>query len=292
MIRLRKSPLASWRMGPQRAELRPIMTICIAATTGAALGESDIVLASDRLLTSLNDSVPGAETLKARKISKTWALMFAGDGDLFLPIYSVIKKKLENTNNDLATVQTAGEDTYRTFFDEQFTARYLSRYGISSISEFRILGLQQFGNKFTEICEAIDQFDLGIDLLISGFDVDGVSHIFDVRNPGFATNHDLLGYAAIGTGETMALASLRRKPLPNARDALVYRVLEAKFSAETAAGVGPTTALFTMRSSGKDGSINRSRIEKVKKVYKAELNKPDPRKAIKIISDSLGSRAD
>jgi hypothetical protein len=119
--------------------------------------------------------------------------------------------------------------------------------------------------------------------LIYGFDEKGLPHIFDVSNPSVVTNHDLLGYAAIGSGETMAMASLRRKQLPYDLNKVVYRLLEAKFSAETASGVGESTTLFTMGSDGKDKSIGYGSIGEIKKIWRRELER-EPDDALDIIS--------
>jgi hypothetical protein len=261
------------------------VTICIAAATKSGMADGHIVTVSDRMISATDDSVQATEALKARKISKTWALMFEGDGNLFLPIVAEIKKKFGDFDkvHDFATVQSTVCEVYRTMLDIQCSSEYLSRYGLASISEFRKFGLSNFGEKFYDICKWIDGYDLRINILIYGFDQNGLPHIFDISNPGVVTNHDLLGYAAIGSGETMAMASLRRKQLPYDLNKVVYRLLEAKFSAETASGVGESTTLFTMRSDGKDKSIGYGSIGEIKKIWKRELER-EPDDALDIIS--------
>lgn len=148
--------------------------------------------------------------------------------------------------------------------------------------------MSDFGQKFYEICEAVDKYTLGIDLLGYGFDANGFPHIFDVLNPGIATNHDLLGYAVIGSGSYMATAALRRKKMPYHRNSVIYRLLEAKFSAETASGVGDSTTLFTMSPEGKDNSIGYGSIGKIRDVWKALLELPEPKEALDIILAIFG----
>jgi hypothetical protein len=144
------------------------VTICIAAATKSGMAGGHIVTVSDRMISAPDDSVQATEALKARKISKTWALMFAGDANLFLPIIAEIKKKLGEFDKvyDFTTVQSIVCDVYRTMFDGQYSSKYLSRYGLASIAEFRTLGLSNFGKKFYDICEWIDVYDLGINVLI------------------------------------------------------------------------------------------------------------------------------
>ena len=56
----------------------------------------------------------------------------------------------------------------------------MARYGLKSIEEFRQTGLGEFGQeRFERLCDAIDEFDLGIELLGYGFGPDNRPHIFE-----------------------------------------------------------------------------------------------------------------
>jgi hypothetical protein len=71
--------------------------------------------------------------------------------------------------------------------------------------------------------------------------------MFKVSSPGNVTNLDHLGYYAIGSGTKMALASLNLRPLDNlSAGGLAYRLCEAKFSTETAAGAATTGFFMNM----------------------------------------------
>lgn len=268
------------------------MTVGIAAIT---VPDSYIVTVSDRMLSS-GATVQATDnaTLKARKIAKRWALMFAADdANLFLPIIRSCSEFLatRGEDHDLHTVQDAVVTAYTGLFDAEFTSRYLARYNISSISAFRGIGLTQFGQeRFDRVCDEIDRFDLGISLLCYGYDTGKIPHIFEVSNPGKVTNHDLLGYAVIGSGWYMATASLRRKKLPPDLAMMIYRLLEAKFSAETAPGVGKSTTLLTMNSDGKDGSVGSGSIEKIREIWERTLQEPEPKDAIDLISKTEAVR--
>jgi 20S proteasome alpha/beta subunit len=253
-----------------------------------------IVAVSDRLITAMDDSVPGTDALKARKLSKTWAMMFSGNGTVFEPLVERIRNELGDYNgtHELDRVQLVVSETYKATFSEQFTAEYLSRYGLSSVAEFRETGLAQFGDKFYRICDAIDAFSLGIDLLVYGFGVNQIPHIFEISNPGSVTSHDLLGFAVIGSGFHIANASLRRKRMPYDLESVVYRSLEAKFSAETASGVGSDTSIFVMRPDGRDDSIGFGSVRQIKRVYDEVLRQPEPQEALEIISKLVGKKRD
>lgn len=293
MIRLKKKPLPEWPKWP-KPETGIDVTVCIAAVSKHGTATGQIVIAADRLMTVMDDSLPGTDTLKARKLSKTWAFLFAGVGNHFLPLRESICSRLGKFDviHDLAKINDAVVDAYRKAFDEQFTAQYLSRYGFQDVDEFRRVGLSQLGDKFSFLCERLDDFDLGIELIIYGFGPDAVPHLIEIVNPGVAINQDLLGHCAIGSGASMALSSLRRKRMPYERNRVVYRLLEAKFSAETAAGVGEQTVLFTMDSQGKDQSIGYGSINEIKKIYRDMLEQPDPKGATEIIAKVLRPEVD
>jgi hypothetical protein len=277
---------------PSPEEFGCTLTIGIVAITG---DNNFIVTGSDRLVSSNEGVVQGIETtLKARKIAPSWGLMFAAtDANLFLPIVREVWDRLGHVDqtHDLEEVQRVVADVYREKFDKAFTSGYLVRYGFKSIADFKAAGFVQFGeHKFQDICDAIDKFDLGITLLGYGFDDERMPHIFQVDNPGRVTSHDLLRYAVIGSGYYMAMASLHRKKIPYHLDPLIYRVLEAKFSAETAPGVGKNTSLLWMDRVGETKSIGYGSIDEIKRIYCETLTSPEPEHAIDIISTLTGTK--
>ena len=77
--------------------------------------------------------------------------------------------------------------------------------------------------------------------------------------------------------------------MPYDRDSVVYRILEAKFSAETASGVGESTTVLTMNSAGKDKSIGYGSIGAIKESWKFQLRQPEPQDALDIIKKVLGN---
>jgi hypothetical protein len=266
------------------------MTIGIAAVANSDQGDGYIVTVSDRMLSTSDATIQGTDdTLKARKISKTWALMFsASDANLFLPIVDEVRARLEaiGKSHDLSAVQNTAAAVYREKFDEIFTSLYLSRFGFKNIADYRVNGLSQLGSDtFRSVFEKIETFDLGISFLGYGFDTKKSAHLFQLENPGIVTNHDLAGCAVIGSGFYMASASLSRKRMPYHLDAMIYRLLEAKFSAETAPGVGRRTTLFTMRCDGKDASLPQGLIGEIRKVWEKTLEQPDPKEATDSISN-------
>ena len=92
----------------------------------------------------------------------------------------------------------------------------------------------------------------GIELLIAGVDGTG-AHIYSVHNPGKPEReHDVIGYAAIGSGGIHALQAMigfRHSASASLRET-VFRVYAAKRRAEVAPGVGLDTDMAIVSASG------------------------------------------
>jgi hypothetical protein len=59
---------------------------------------------------------------------------------------------------------------------------------------------------------------------------------------------------------------LWRKKLPYSLEETAYRILDAKFSAESAPGFGRSTTLFSLDQNGKDRSIGYGALQKIREV--------------------------
>jgi hypothetical protein len=85
----------------------------------------------------------------------------------------------------------------------------------------------------------------------------------------------------------MALAALTSRPMNDrSLDTVIYRLLEAKFCAETANGVGKTTTVVTRNREGKIGQMTTGQIEKIREIWAAQIIKPPPDKAVQEIKKS------
>jgi hypothetical protein len=261
------------------------MTIGIVSVTS---DRKYIVVASDRMLSS-GAIIQAADNaaMKMSELAKAWGVTFAAsDANLFDPILARAFRNLPNLDShlDYDIVSKAVLDAYRATFDEIFTSQGLSRLGYDSIQDFRSKARLELGEEaFKDILAEIAKFDLGIVFLGYGFDRDGDPHIFEVSNPGIIRDRHLINYAAIGSGVYMATAALRRRPPVGTLETVVYRTLEAKFSSETAAGVGRTTSLLIL---DKEGSIyfpEDDLIENMRGEWEKSLAQPDPSNAISVL---------
>lgn len=223
------------------------MTVAIAAISDS---DGTIVTASDTMI-SYDDTMPATEHggFKVRSIAARWALMFAAnDIDLFIPMVRAIREKLGSRDAiaeaDTPVIKEAVVGAYRDFFVSAVTAEHLARFGFKNVADFMENGREQFGDQlFGNMADRVDTYDLGISLMAYGFDTLRSPHIFIVSNPGIVRDCDYLRYGVIGSGRAMASASMRRSSIAGEFSYVGYRVLEAKFSAETASGVGKSTFL-------------------------------------------------
>jgi 20S proteasome alpha/beta subunit len=128
---------------------------------------------------------------------------------------------------DEKQVRKAVLEAYEKEFHERFFREHLARFGYSDISDFRKNGFNELGKDiYGEYAAALARFDLGLELLVYGFNPQGNRHIFEVANPGKIISHDLRGFAAIGSGAWMALAGLNRKPINAGLSETIWRFLD------------------------------------------------------------------
>ena len=220
------------------------MTVAIAGFTAPA---DFIVTVSDARI-SHGEAIPAADdgTMKNRKIATTWGMMFAAsDATAFIPVVSSCYDALAFTGGkgdplaEEKQVREAVLAAYEKEFNDRFFREHLARWGYSDISDFRRTGFNDLGKDiYGDYAAKLARFDLGLELLVYGFNQAGNRHIFEVANPGKILSHNLRGFTAIGSGAWMALAALNRRPLTPGLPETIWRFLDAKFSSETAAGVG------------------------------------------------------
>jgi hypothetical protein len=201
------------------------MTVAIVAFSPS---KKEIVTISDARL-SYGEVIPAADegTMKNIKMTQKWSMMFAAeDATAFTPVSNETmeilaglemppqKGKYLDRDFSAETVMNAARRAYEKEFNERFFRDKLARFGFADISEFRKTGYAEMGKDlYHQYSMDLAKFDLGLELLVYGFDELGARAIFEVANPGKIINHTMRGYAAIGSGTLMALAALNKKPL-------------------------------------------------------------------------------
>lgn len=252
----------------------------------------------DRIIVSISDKMisfgdisqaTDDATTKTPSIAAKWFIAFAGNN--LSPVWPIIENVRSRLNGgeewDALEVQQAFSTAFAEQLHREFVSQRLIKYGYTSIEQFRREGRSDLGENFSFLCRELDQFELPVQFLVYGYDRSAQPHIFEVNSPGSVTEHNLLGYAVIGSGFHMAMASLRRKPLRGSLESTIYRLLEAKFSTETATGVGKATTVLTMNSLGDFSISDPKMIDPIREVWQRTVNEPDPEDGIDMV-DKLG----
>jgi hypothetical protein len=279
------------------------MTVAIVAFPPS---KTEIVTVSDQRL-SYGEIIPAADegTMKNIKMTRKWSMMFAAeDATAFTPVSNKtfeILAKLDMPDSEhkflqrdftAEMVMDAARQAYEKEFNERFFRDKLARFGFADISEFRKFGYAEMGKDlYHQYSMDLAKFDLGLEILVYGFDEAGTRTVFEVANPGKIINHTMRRYAAIGSGTLMALAALNKKPLGPTLADTIYRVLDAKFSSETARDVGKKTHVITLNSEGKSGFLLDDQLEKLHSIWEVDLARPHPEEAIDFIN-SCGAVTD
>jgi hypothetical protein len=268
------------------ADLGMTVTIAMAAVSG-----DYIVTVADKLI-SFGDVVqPSDNILKARGISNGWGMMFAANNaNLFIPFNHIVIRALSdgrNTRYSVDQVKAVCVNAYQEMFNAEFSAQVLSRYRFDDISDFRKNGLAELGERnFASLLAQLHEFDLGISVIVFGHDEIG-AHVFQIANPGVVIDNDILGISVIGSGRFIAMGSLMARGAikPSDLPTTIYRLLEAKFSAESASGVGRGTTCFTHHKDDILGALPAGHIEKVREIWQAQQKLPLPSDALSIIRE-------
>ena len=120
------------------------------------------------------------------------------------------------------------------------------------------------------IDQAMMQFNLGVELLLAGVDDSG-AHAYSIHNPGKPEYlHDVIGYAAVGSGAIHAHQSLIGfGHSANAEyHETVFRVYASKRRAEVAPGVGLDTDMAIVSKSGIHW-LTPAELDQLKVIYEA-----------------------
>lgn len=221
------------------------MTVCISAV---CTKDQAIVMASDQMLSMGGYMSADGCTTKVDPFYYHWFSQFSADDvSAITPIYDNIRDYDEsNPAGRVVDVASIAKDSYKKQRLLQIEDDILASYGLTW-EQFKSEGRTRLGDRdFEIVIEAIRRYDLQVEMLVAGFDGQNEPHIFTVGNPGKVDYYDKVGFWAIGSGRHQALASLfaSQYRLNAPLEECVAHVLCAKFSAESAQGVGEKTFLI------------------------------------------------
>jgi hypothetical protein len=227
------------------------MTVCISAICQEGKDKS-IVMASDQMISMGGYTGGDSVTVKLDPLYFHWWSQFsANDVSAILPVYENIRKRdaSDSRGKQLRAVTDVAEmckDAYKAGRLGRIQDEVLAEHGMTweDLKE----GPKRLNERdFQMLSERIRRFNLELEMLVAGFDERKEPHIFTVSNPGTANFYDKLGFWAIGSGQPNALAALfacEYRSEHHSLEECVAKVLSAKFSAESAQGVGKSTFLI------------------------------------------------
>lgn len=114
----------------------------------------------------------------------------------------------------------------------------------------------------------MQQYNLGVEILLAGIDPSG-AHIYTVSNPGGSERlHDIIGYAAIGSGGIHAIQAMIAFGHSATADyhETVYRAYAAKRRAEVAPGVGHDTDMAVLSVHGLH-KLTDEELDQLRSIY-------------------------
>lgn len=224
------------------------MTVCIAAICGNG---QEIVVATDRMYT-----FPGIglqmqlDCSKIEKLASNCVALGAGGSAQVLDVW----KRLEAVKTGIApsipilaeAVRSAYVEVREAYVDSAFVQPACG--GSVSLSGRNGVSLPTYLRDQPKVAETIiagvGQYNLGVDILVAGIDGAG-AYLGVVSHPGILIRCDSLGFAAIGTGAPLAMATLiqRRQAVSLSSDTTQVNAYYAKRLAEFAPGVGRKTEM-------------------------------------------------
>ena len=253
------------------------MTVCIASI---CYGGDCIIGITDRMLSTSTMSVDDL-AVKFTSIGDRWFAMFAGnDISPVVPIFKTVRNAVAQLPSEtLEEVVTSFRGAIRKENTAKSEALVLSRFDLD-MAEFRHEGLANLGSElFTRLAYEIEQVSLDLTFLVFGYEgtQNPSPHIFTIDGRGEVSYYDIGGFWAIGSGQISALGTLfgtrGAVPYMTLPDAF-YLLAKAKFSAETAIGVGKETTAIILQPSSDRYLVHATEMQKIKKIWEASRS-PD-----------------
>ncbi len=237
------------------------VTVCIACICGA--GKAIVAVCDSKLSTGYTSS--DRATLKAVRVSKNWAFMYAAtDVSPLVPIRQSLRQELKTCPNVLSDVTSL----FQRIYHEQ------------------VLG------KAKDLSQIPQETSLGVILMGFGYDDELKPHIFTTEDPQGKTDyHDIVGFQTIGAGAQTASSILyfygQNPKTPVALT--IYHASAAKFMAESASDVGKHTSVIVFMPSGEAVLFNDAHLESLREMWEHEGKPRVPANALEEISKLYAS---
>jgi 20S proteasome alpha/beta subunit len=250
------------------------MTVCIAAKAK----NSVIVTASDMKI-SVGHTSSDVVMLKIQRVHDFWHVMIAGKIAQTYPVLEMIEEGLSKIDKPkVEDIRSIAKSIYSSYGRALAEEKVLSQLGLD-LKDF-IASREKLGDvMYQQLMADISRVQVGCDLLIVGHDHRGRPHILAVStptddHPSFITDYP--AFAAIGSGGYLAdtiLHSFSHYSRDNIEDT-IYHVACAKFMAESASDVGPTTYLQVISPDGTRERLSLPFVDTTLRATWEEKGKP------------------
>jgi 20S proteasome alpha/beta subunit len=228
------------------------MTVCLATLCDEG---GAIVLVADKMVGKIYIEAE-MQITKLQLIHPQWFMMMAGD-DLS-PLFDLAdlarSELLPTREASVETVMEVLQRNYELIGMNRAEAQYLKPIGWT-IDRFTREGGSLLPN-FLELQSKLQEHELPVEILVAGFDRNLVppGKIFTMSsiNKGIPARCDIPGFAAIGSGATVAEYMMFYRDVSQKLPirAAVYYALEAKYFGEQASGVSTSTDMFVLQFVG------------------------------------------
>ena len=245
------------------------MTVCIVAICGS--GEA-VVLATDAMITGEDLMIEYEFPVKKfRVLTDTCVVAAAGNAHVETDLLEAVRNAISNLKSPSRdTIVSTIEKSYQSLRKKAIEDELLRPRGFEGLREFHEMQQSLLEPIAKELQEAIDDFDLEIDVIVALVDENG-AHIMEIEDPGTSTTWTELIFNAIGSGYKHAVTTMiieDYRPSHTLPEALLS-VYAGKKAAEKAPGVGHNvTHMCVVRSEGVT-ILSDEQVERIDQVYKS-----------------------
>lgn len=238
------------------------MTVCIAAL---AEKRKKAVLVADRMITAKIPIGFEFETDEVRKISELSDDVYALTAGDTLASYKILEncrrelgQQLKPPRGRLLSVQEIAEIVrvqYQNYRRDMVVKKFLEPRGMN-LDYYHANQQRMTSSVVNEVEDQLLNYDINVEFIIAGYDVDEHCHLYTITHPGLLTTNDALGYVSVGSGAPHAMYSMidssysKDKSLEDVKK----MVLDAKKKSEKAPGVGELTTIKIIPSKKKNKS--------------------------------------
>jgi hypothetical protein len=266
------------------------VTICIAAS---CVPPTHIVAVSDKMLSDPGDVVPAIDdaAFKNVTVAKRWGLMFSGNSHLWFPFHLAVtpRFRLESPTIEAEDAMSICREEYDKLRGAQITSLLLSVFGYVNIGDFMNRGRNEMGDAlFENLVQSIRAFDLALEVIMYGFDYDNMPRIFTLTRARLE-DCTVDRFAVLGTGTYMAASVVRKRNRWNPVASLVYGLLDAKFSSESASGVGRSTQVRILSPAGGELTLSDDEVQSIRDAWEIDVNRADPAKALGVVNEAINA---